>query len=702
MAPASFDRSVRLWLLALVLAACGSSGEDATGDALAVDAIAIEDAVVAPGADAPAADAPIGETPDAPVVVGTPDAPVVVGTPDAPIVIPDAPVVEPLPPDAYEPPPLPDAPALPPTPDAPPLPPDAPPGPTSLAVCATGAPYTTITAAITAAGPGATIDVCAGTYVERLVIQKPLTLRGLGGAAGTIIDGAHAGTVVTVFGADVRLEGFTIRNGATATEGGGVRCEASTLALVASVVAGNTAENGGGLYASGCTLTVSDTRFEGNDAGVRGGGAWIVDAAGSVTASHFVGNQAIQGGGLAVTEGTLTVSGSELRGNTAALQGGGLFHESNAAITANTIADNDAGWTAGGLYAASHPTLIEGNLISGNTSVNDGGGVYVHQGAVTVRNNHITGNTSGDDGGGLRIFTSAAFVSGNVIDANVAADCGAGVRISHLGSLFEDNTVTDNVAGGTGGGFDLDNDSSMIRGGTIAGNRASRGGGIYASLAPWFGAGIEDVTVSGNRASRGGGICLESNYQAYALDGVRLIDNVADRGGGLYTRASTVTVRHVLFDGNQAYGDGGGLWAGESPAWVGGPTRATIDRAVFHHNVAPHGAAVWTNHPDLTVENAILFAHDGVAVEVARTEADPDARPQPAWSYVDVFPATFTGMADPTGTDGNLSVDPGFTGAATGDFHLLATSACIDAGDPVELDPDGTRADMGWAIGPGL
>jgi hypothetical protein len=48
------------------------------------------------------------------------------------------------------------------------------------------------------------------------------------------------------------------------------------------------------------------------------------------------------------------------------------------------------------------------------------------------------------------------------------------------------------------------------------------------------------------------------------------------------------------------------------------------------------------------------------------------------------------------GANGNLDVDPQFVDAANGDLQLVATSRCIDAGDPASpLDPDGTRADMG-------
>lgn len=54
-----------------------------------------------------------------------------------------------------------------------------------------GAPdydYATIQAAINAADPGNTIQVAAGTYTERLMVTKAITLQGAG-AGLSIIDG---------------------------------------------------------------------------------------------------------------------------------------------------------------------------------------------------------------------------------------------------------------------------------------------------------------------------------------------------------------------------------------------------------------------------------------------------------------------------------------------------------------------------------
>lgn len=55
----------------------------------------------------------------------------------------------------------------------------------------------------------------------------------------------------------------------------------------------------------------------------------------------------------------------------------------------------------------------------------------------------------------------------------------------------------------------------------------------------------------------------------------------------------------------------------------------------------------------------------------------------PVIQYNDIYSATgsaYTGTADLTGVDGNISADPLFVCQPGGDFHLFATSPCLDAG----------------------
>jgi hypothetical protein len=169
-------------------------------------------------------------------------------------------------------------------------------------------------------------------------------------------------------------------------------------------------------------------------------------------------------------------------------------------------------------------------------------------------------------------------------------------------------------------------------------------------------------------------------------------------------RATNFSVSDSLFARNEA-NRGGALYHAVNSAWWDEcpcPPLApvgTVEFVVFHGNEADEGAAIWTNAAGLTIESSILHGHEGTAVMVTAPPDTPDVLTPPTWRYNDTSPPTFVGMSDPTGSQGNLAVDPLFVGPGADDFHLQPASACVDAGNPQMLDSDGTRADMGMVGG---
>jgi parallel beta-helix repeat protein len=75
----------------------------------------------------------------------------------------------------------------------------------------TGVQYETIQDAINAAQEGSTLLANKGVYYEHLIVNKSLTLVGLG-RNDTVIDGSHTGVVVTIAANDVIFEGFTVQH----------------------------------------------------------------------------------------------------------------------------------------------------------------------------------------------------------------------------------------------------------------------------------------------------------------------------------------------------------------------------------------------------------------------------------------------------------------------------------------------------------
>ena len=219
--------------------------------------------------------------------------------------------------------------------------------------------------AINQAAPGATLILCAGTWLlaETVVIGKNLTLRGAG-AGQSILDGGEAvGVLWIAAGVEVTLQDLTITKGSSAGGGGGIYTE-GTLTLVGVSVTGNTASDGGGIYNYQGTLALqANSHVSGNTAPFGGG---ISNDGGTVTleaGSHVAGNTATggSGGGIMNWVGTVTLqAGSHVSGNTATSSGGGI--------------GNNRGTL----------TLEAGSRVSGNTAGSAGGGIFTAEGTVAV------------------------------------------------------------------------------------------------------------------------------------------------------------------------------------------------------------------------------------------------------------------------------------------------------------------------------
>ncbi|MBR6733506.1 MAG: InlB B-repeat-containing protein [Kiritimatiellae bacterium] len=178
-------------------------------------------------------------------------------------------------------------------------------------------PLKTIQRAIDLAEDGQLIVVADGVYAPIVSNDKSITIRSVNGAAATVIDGGGTAICANLGAEDATgsmtntvLRGFTLRNGHSAQDGGGVvggtlyNCRivsneaerhgggAAYAALVNCVVAGNKAfgGNGGGLYNSSavnCTVV-------GNSATGNGGGTFA-DATGVENVNCIVsGNAATQ------------------------------------------------------------------------------------------------------------------------------------------------------------------------------------------------------------------------------------------------------------------------------------------------------------------------------------------------------------------------------------------------------------------------
>jgi hypothetical protein len=241
--------------------------------------------------------------------------------------------------------------------------------------------------AVDAAAPGDEIAVTNCTYatggravgtnllVNRVAVDKPLTLRSVNGPQFTVIQGYQApGTtngdeaIRCVYLADgAILSGFTLTNGATRavddyptyseTSGGGAWCE-STDVLVTN-----------------CMLT-SCSAYE------LGGGAYF----GMLNDCRLTSNAAYLGGG-ASRSGLNNCALSHNSGT-----GGGGVHQ--AILRDCTLTGNSAEWAGGGAFLS----LLDHCLVTGN-SASTGGGVLVSMltNCTVTSNSAESGGGAGDD-----------------------------------------------------------------------------------------------------------------------------------------------------------------------------------------------------------------------------------------------------------------------------------------------------------------
>ena len=422
--------------------------------------------------------------------------------------------------------------------------------------------------------------------------------------------------------------------------------------------------------------------------GVAGSEETILDAESAGTVVQFV----------AADGPAASLQGFTLRNGDARF-GGGLFVEQATPILADLqVVDNHGYEFGGGLYATGGAPSLTDVTFSGNHADDAGGGVYLSESSPTLTDVVIREN-SGDDCGALRAVHSApvltrveisdnrtddrgtvcwedspATLTDVLVSANQAYE-GAGMKVDgSVGLTMNGVAIVDNAATEYGGGLFLDDTSLVLTNLRVERNTAEFGGGIYVyrvHAAP--GVTLGNVRLIDNAATRLGGGLFVSQSSSTRLENAVLSGNEADEGGGFYLEgdASLIVVNSVL--------------CANSASSLGGAGRLYMDATFGGTNTI-----LWANQADI---GGGLYGPGATA----------DLSHCVAWDNV---PENFFALDDPTGTDGNLSVDPGFLDTTAAwhagwDLHLTVDSPLVDVGSGNVIDPDGTVSDIGAYGGPG-
>lgn len=172
----------------------------------------------------------------------------------------------------------------------------------------------------------------------------------------------------------------------------------------------------------------------------------------------------------------------------------------------------------------------------------------------------------------------------------------------------------------------------------------------------------------------GGSLYLSSNYGRILLQNNIITSNTAySYGGGVYLSSqgetiftnNTITENSIQREGD--YGRGGGLY-------VAGSSQLSLYNNIFWENTASNSPAIYLS----TDQDVVINAY-----------------------HNNIDPAKVSGTF--TNESGNITADPLFVDAISGNYHLSGYSPCIDAGDNAAsklpaTDFEGEARSMGTAV----
>ncbi len=293
---------------------------------------------------------------------------------------------------------------------------------------------------------------------------------------------------------------------------------------------------------------------------------------------------------------------------------------------------------------------------------NAGYGLFFENCDVTISNLTVTGGKRSPD----PKATDAGIVIKN-----------SNVRIHNV--VVRDNTHRiDTVVVGIGGIFGREGAEIYISNCFIYNN-------TWDGIALYRGA---SAIISDNIIKKGRGAGIGITWDANALVFRNFISEYW-KGIGCFGNSSAVVMNNAVFDNL-----GWGIIA------TGSSYMKILNNLIYHNGNC--GFAVWDSNATGIFENNIV-AENGWKEEWVCPCVG-------AWmnGILDRFPIRFNnfwnnksgnyqGMQDQTGKEGNISADPLFVGE---EFFLKPNSPCINKGDTLIIDLDGSRSDMGIWGGP--
>ena len=346
-----------------------------------------------------------------------------------------------------------------------------------------------------------------------------------------------------------------------------------------------------------------------------------------------------------------------------------------------------------------------------NTCVAAAAGTYYEAIDFSGKNITVTGvdgpdSTTIDAGGyGVPAVTFASGESGTLDGFTITAGDGYLEATSSSYACTSITTCTDYYDTYAGGGIYVDGADPIIQNLIILSNNLpdssvttsgddtyyvySYGGGVYVGDGTLD---ASNVSFMANNADQGGGLYLDGS-SVVDLAGVWVMGNTAGDGGGIEVDGGELYAENMASIWNEADSDGGGILL------VDGSLEAI--NVLIGGDDAPTGGGLYaTGSSSATVMNSIITeSSSGEGVLIGGSASFSGTYN----NVVNNSGGNYSGISDPTGSNGNLSTTVSFTawsddGDVTNeDISLTSSSAMINAGNSSSAynDADGSRNDIG-------
>ncbi|MBK7894040.1 MAG: Ig-like domain-containing protein [Candidatus Promineifilaceae bacterium] len=348
-------------------------------------------------------------------------------------------------------------------------------------------------------------------------------------------------------------------------------------------------------------------------------------------------------------------------GNGRASSGGAIRSAGNLVIADAIFLHNSANADGGALSVTGNLTLTNTDVLS-NTASGEGGGVKV-TGEMVVVNGRFQNNQSGSYGGGIHANTNIS-INGTQFVSNTAALYAGGVwawaNATIANASFSQNSATNLNAGAIYVRYDL-----ALTDSTFSSNSAGQNiGAIWASRD----ASIVGSSFSGNSTTSGRSAAVQVHGSLWLTNTQWLSNQSALPGGALVYLGGNGRIVNTLFAQN-----------------VGGDATFEHDGAVdiLHTTFAapdPSSHAALTSNAagSISVQNSLFSGHP-TALEVITGTVSED---------YNLFAGTTAVSGTVTQGDHSFAGDAGFVDAASGNYHLTASSEALNVGADLGISTD--------------